>query len=108
MILGFLILSIIGILISFLDYRRQIKNVEMDNFKNSVREYTKIKLLSTKEHINEIVYDLNILSDEMSNFDSINDLNAAGILILSNKMNMFSYAAVVDENGKGYTNTGKK
>lgn len=100
------ILSILGIILSFCSYRNEIKNLEMRNFKKSLQEQTKIKLEITKDYISDMVYNLNRTTNTIQEYDSIWDPHVLEILDIANDINMFSFTAVVDKNGKGYTQNG--
>ncbi len=99
-------LSIIGIVVSFFSYQRAVEGVEMENFKESVRDYTKVRLGSTKEYISDMVYDLNALSQTVAERGTIWEPHVQEILKVANQMNMFSFTAVADREGNGYTDTG--
>lgn len=100
------LISILGIILSFFAYRSEIKNLEMRNFKKSLQEQTKLKLQTTKDYISDMVYSLNTTANLIQEYDSIYDPHILEILDISNEVNMFSFTAVVDKNGKGYTQNG--
>lgn len=99
-------LSIVGIVMSFFSYHRAVEGIEMENFKESMRDYTKVRLESTKEYISDMVYDLNAMARTVARSGSIWNPQVEKILFVANQMDMFAFTAVVDQNGNGYTDVG--
>lgn len=101
-----LALSVAGILMSVFFYRSAIEQIETEKFKESVRDHTKIRLENTKDYINHMVYDLNETAEAIAEYDSIWDPEVQDILVMANRMDLFTFTSVVDQDGSGYSHIG--
>lgn len=101
------VISIVGIISSFLSYHNSIEQVERENFKELLRVHTKIKLSTTRDYISDMVYDLHNIAQMTKDYDSIWDSNVKEILNIANQMDEFDFTAVVDKDGNGYVQSGE-
>ncbi len=101
-----LALSVAGIVLSFFYYRSAIEQIEMQNFKESVREHTKIRLENTSSYIGALVHNLRGTAEVIAEYDSIWDPEVQDVLEIANRMDAFTFTSVVDQNGRGYSHVG--
>ncbi len=106
--LALLILSIIGMVLSIMNYWRSIEQLERDRFKENVREQAKIRLESTKDYISDMVFDLSQTGELIAEYDSIWEPQVREILETANRMDLFTFTSVVDREGHGFAHTGKE
>lgn len=99
-------LSLLGLAISFFCYHKTIEDIEIESFKKSVRDSTKTRVEYTKGFINDMVMDLQSTSELIGKYDNIWDEGVQEIIEISNRINLFTFTAVVDKDGNGYSNNG--
>ncbi len=103
-----LILSVAGIVLSVFYYRSSIEQLEMQKFKESVRDQTSIRLENTSSYISLLVNDLRETADMIEAYDTIWDDEVSNILKIANQLDSFTFTSVVDSTGNGYSNIGTK
>ncbi len=101
-------LAVFGIILSFFSFRESVQRVETENFKASLREQTRHKLIDAKSLIIELVSSLQETSKALEQYDNIWDPAVRDMLEFSENLNWFDYTAVADLNGDGYDNVGNK
>lgn len=101
-----LTLSVLGMTLSFVYYRSAIKEIELNDFKASIKDHTRMRLESTKDYISDVIYDLNEVAETIAEYDSIWDPDVSKILVMANRMDDFKFTSVVDQEGNGYSHTG--
>ncbi len=105
-VLLLVVLSFLGIILSFFSFRASIKHVKLENFYTSLRIQTNQRLANMKTLIIEMVSDLEQISKAVEKYDNLTDPHISEILDFSNKLDWFDYTAVADCNGNGYDNCG--
>lgn len=100
------LLSVLGIIFSFISFRSSVEKLEIDNLQETLRMNANHKLNDMNLLINEMVDDLEQTADKIIKYNDIWHPDVKWILELSNDMNWYNYTGVVDKNGKGYDNSG--
>lgn len=100
------LMSILGLVISFIGFRISVKEVELENLQETIRQKTKHKLTDLDQLINEMVSDLEETAKIINEYDDFSHEDIKGILQLSNQMNWFDYTGIADAEGNGYDNAG--
>lgn len=101
-----LVLSVVGIVVSIFSFRSAVKQIEMEKFKEALRDHTKVRLESTKDYISNLVFDLNTTAQTIAEYDSIWDPEVQDVLLMANRIDPFVFTSVVDQDGNGYAHTG--
>lgn len=102
----FSMLAILGIVLSFMQFRADVKEVEFKHLRETLKINTKHKLEDMDHLINEMVNDLEQTAKVVSKYDNFWNPKIKEILQMSNSMSRFEYTAIANLDGNGYDNAG--
>lgn len=106
MFLTILLLSISGLILSFILFRISIKEVHTAHFKETLENNARHELIDINIRINEIVSQLETTAKAINEYDDFEHPDVAKILSFSNESNWFHFTAIADAEGNGYDNAG--
>lgn len=104
MIQALAVLSILGIVLSFIEFRISIKRVELEHFQENLKTSAKHKLADMNQLINEMVHDLEQTAKAINEYDDFWHPDVGEILKLTNSIDWFDYTGIANAEGKGYDN----
>lgn len=102
------LLSILGIVISFVMFRLSVKEVQLEHFKETLQSSANHKLMDTNNILNEMVEDLESVAKIINKYDDFWHPEVKKILQVSNEISWFNFTSIADAEGNGYDNAGNE
>lgn len=100
--------AILVMFITYLITQAVVMNIEIKDFRSSIKRDTRENLLAAKNMLDGMVQDLEITADELLKYDDLKSQKAKDALKFSHEMNFFDATFVSDMNGNSYDSTGYK
>lgn len=100
------VLSVLGIILSSIEFRASIRDVQLQYFQDTLRKNARNSLADMNHQINRMVAGLEKTANAIGEYDDFQNPDIIKILNLSNEINGFDFTAVADAEGNGYDNSG--
>lgn len=103
-----MVLSITGLILSVVSFRRAVKEVHMEHLRGTTQRSAQYRLLHANTLLNSLVDDLELAANLIGNYDDLTDPEIAKILQHCNETSQFGFISVADSEGKAYDDQGHR
>lgn len=103
-----MILSIAGIILSVISFRRAVKEIHMEHLRGTTQRSAQYRLLHANTLLNDLVADLEMAANLIRDYDDFGDPAILKILQSSKETSRFSFVSVADPEGNAYDDKGRK
>lgn len=99
-------LSALGVLFSFLGFRKSIRDFQFDQFKIGLNETAEHNLIDVNNLLNAMVGHLETTGETINKYDDFSHPDIKGILNFAQQTSMFDFISLANSDGIGYDNNG--
>lgn len=100
------VLSALGILLSFLGFRKSVQEIQFDQFKTGLKDTAQHNLIDVNNLINAMVDHLDTTGQAINEYDDFSDPDIRTLMEFSQKTSMFDFISLSGADGIGYDNNG--